>query len=191
MTDSRLGMPDLPRLLTERTVTRLAQPDDAPLLLDYFRDAGGRYDPPLPSALLTLEHWRKHSELLLREFGEGSAARMFVFTPDESQIIGSLGLTRITRGVRFDCSLSYAIRQSCEGRGLMSEAVRAAIRHAFERLGLHRVEAAHAPENQRSRQLLERLGFEQVGLIRGFLFTQGRWRDTVLHSLLNDAWQPP
>jgi [ribosomal protein S5]-alanine N-acetyltransferase len=129
--------------------------------------------------------------LLQQEQLAGTALRLFVFTADESQIIGSLGLTRITRGVRFDCSLSYAIRQSQEGSGLMSEAVRAAIQYAFADLGLHRIEAAHSADNDRSRRLLERLGFERVGLIRGFLLTGGQWRDTVLHSLLNPSWQPP
>jgi ribosomal-protein-alanine N-acetyltransferase len=72
----------------------------------------------------------------------------------------------------------------------MSEAVGAIIRHAFDDLGLHRIEAAHALDNQRSKKLLERMGFERVGVIRGFLLTGGRWRDTVLHSLSNPDWQP-
>ena len=99
-----------PQLRTQRTLSRLVEPSDAPLVLDYFRAAGTRYDPPLPDALLTLAHWQKHSEWMLKEHAEGSALRLFVFTPDESEIVGTLALTRITRGVRLDCSLSYAIR---------------------------------------------------------------------------------
>jgi ribosomal-protein-alanine N-acetyltransferase len=144
----------------------------------------------LPDSLLTLEHWRKHSEQLLKEHADGSAVRLFVFTPDESEIVGTVGLSRITRGIRCDCSLSYAIREVYEGTGLMSEAVHAAVRHAFDELGLHRIEASHALDNPRSQKLLERLGFERVGVIRGFLLTGGRWRDTLLHSLVNHNWQP-
>lgn len=179
-----------PKLRTARTLSRLAEPSDAPLLLDYFRAAGKRYDPALPDSLLTLEHWQKQSEQLLREHSEGSAVRLFVFTPDESQIVGTVALTRITRGLRFDCSLSYAIRQACEGSGMMSEAVSALIRHAFEDLGLHRIEAAHAPDNQRSQRVLQRHGFQVVGTIQGFLLTPSGWRDTILYSLLNPNWQP-
>jgi len=178
-----------PELRTQRTLSRLVGPGDAPLLLDYFRAAGKRYDPPLPDSLLTLEHWQKHSEQLLKEYADGSAVRLFVFTPDESELIGTVGLTRITRGVRFDCSLSYAIRQAYEGSGIMSEAVAAAIGHAFEELGLHRIEAAHAPDNHRSGRLLQRLGFQRVGTIPGFLLTQEGWRDTILYTLLNANWQ--
>jgi [ribosomal protein S5]-alanine N-acetyltransferase len=183
-------MMNTPELRTERTLSRLVEPSDAPKVLDYFRAAGRRYDPPLPDSLLTLEHWRKHSEQLLKESREGSALRLFVFTLDEAEILGTVGLTRITRGVRFDCSLSYAIRASHEGTGLMGEAVRAAIRHAFDDLGLHRIEASHAPDNHRSGMLLQRLGFERIGTIPGFLLSAGEWRDTVLHSLLNPDWLP-
>jgi [ribosomal protein S5]-alanine N-acetyltransferase len=178
-----------PQLRTPRTLSRLVEPSDAPLVLDYFRAAGTRYDPPLPDALLTLEHWQKHSERMLKEHADGSALRLFVFTPDESEILGTLALTRITRGVRFDCSLSYAIRQAYEGSGMMSEAVGAAIRHAFEDLRLHRIEAAHSPDNHRSQRVLARHGFQRVGVIPGFLLSQEGWRDTILYSLLNPNWQ--
>ncbi|MEY4544795.1 MAG: hypothetical protein RL685_990 [Pseudomonadota bacterium] len=180
----------LPRLLTARALVRLAETSEADKLLEFFRAAGQRYDPPLPEQLLTLEHWQAHSAQLLAEHASGNAARLFVFSPDEQQILGSVGLTRITRGVRHDCSLSYALRASHEGIGLMGEVVREVIRHAFHDLRLHRIEAAHAPDNQRSRRLLERVGFEQVGTIRGFLLSGGTWRDTVLHSLLNPDWRP-
>jgi ribosomal-protein-alanine N-acetyltransferase len=184
-------MTNSPHLRTDRTLLRLAQPSDAAQLLEFFRAAGKRLEPPLPDALLTLEHWRTHSELLLKEQADGASAKLFVFTPDESEILGTVGLIRITRGIRFDCSLSYALRPSHEGQGLMSEAVRAAIRHAFDDLGLHRVEAVHTLDNQRSQRLLERLGFERVGIIRGFLRSAGGWRDTLLHSLTNPDWLPP
>ena len=181
---------NIPRLRTERTLSRLIEPSDAAKVLDYFRAAGKRYDPKLPDSLLTLDHWRRHSQQMLQEHVEGSALSLFVFTPDESEIMGTVGLTRITRGICFDCSLSYAIREAQEGMGLMSEAVQATIRHAFDELGMHRIEAAHELDNPRSQRLLERMGFERVGIIKGFLLAGGRWRDTVLHSLLNPSWQP-
>jgi RimJ/RimL family protein N-acetyltransferase len=100
----------------------LIDPDDAPKVLDYFRAAGRRYDPPLPDSLLTLDHWRKQSEHLLKEHANGSEVRLFVFTPDESEIVGTVGLSRITRGVRFNCSLSNAIREKHVG-GFVTKSV--------------------------------------------------------------------
>jgi ribosomal-protein-alanine N-acetyltransferase len=45
------------------------------------------------------------------------------------------------------------------------------------------------PENERSRRLLERLGFVEEGLARNYLFIDGAWRDHVLTSLTHPAYQ--
>ncbi len=45
-----------------------------------------------------------------------------------------------------------------EGKGIMAEAARAAIDHAFSTLGWHTAVSYIAPENSRSRALAERLG---------------------------------
>ena len=55
--------------------------------------------------------------------------------------------------------------------------------------------ANYRPENDRSRKLLERLGFVREGLARDYLFIDGAWRDHVLTALTNpgfdDAWVEP
>jgi len=47
--------------------------------------------------------------------------------------------------------------------------VEAAVRFAFNSLGLHRVEAACVPENERSARVLEKCGFEHEGHVRAYL----------------------
>ena len=74
---------------------------------------------------------------------------------------------------------------------LMTEAVAAAIRYAFEDLRLHRVKAAYLPTNERSGRLLRRLGFVVEGYARDYLLIQGRWQDQVLVALINPDWRAP
>jgi ribosomal-protein-alanine N-acetyltransferase len=45
--------------------------------------------------------------------------------------------------------------------------------------------ANYMPENERSANLLKKLGFEREGFARSYLKIAGRWRDHVLNSLLN------
>jgi len=85
---------------------------------------------------------------------------------------------------------SYQIAQAHEGRGLMTEALRASNRFVFEGLRLHRIMANYRPENERSGRLLERLGFAREGVAKDYLFIDGAWRDHVLTALVNPAFDP-
>ena len=59
--------------------------------------------------------------------------------------------------------LGFHLRHAYWGRGLAEEAARAAIRYAFESLGLETLFAGHDPENAASRRVLEKLGFQYAG----------------------------
>ena len=59
---------------------------------------------------------------------------------------------------------------------------------AFEELGLHRVEADVDPRNARSLRLLERLGFQQEGLLRERYHVSGEIQDAALLGLLRTDW---
>ena len=60
---------------------------------------------------------------------------------------------------------------------------------SFEDLGLHRIEAACLPENEASRALLKRCGFNEEGYAREFLRINGRWQDHVLFAILRREWR--
>jgi ribosomal-protein-alanine N-acetyltransferase len=72
----------------------------------------------------------------------------------------------------------------------MREALQAVVAHAFDELRLHRLEANHLPENERSARLLARLGFARIGFAPNDLFIDGAWRDHVLNQLLNPGFDP-
>lgn len=78
-----------------------------------------------------------------------------------------------------------------EGKGYMSEAIRAVIRYAFEERKLHRIMANYMPGNERSARLLERLNFEREGVAREYLYIRDRWEDHVLTALTNRALSSP
>ena len=63
-----------------------------------------------------------------------------------------------------------------------------ALGFAFERLKLHRVEAACLPHNAPSRGLLLKSGFREEGYAREYLCIDGRWQDHVLFAMLRDEW---
>lgn len=87
-------------------------------------------------------------------------------------------------------SLGYWLAASFQGRGLMHRAVRAMTQHAFASLGLHRLEIRAAVENQRSRNVAERAGFQLEGIARGNEWLHDRFVDHAVYSALATEWSP-
>ena len=108
---------------------------------------------------------------------------------DPKRYSGVVSLSRIQRGPEQSTTLGYGIEKVLEGRGFMSEAVRAVVQFAFDDLDLHRIEATYAPANERSARLLESCGFKIEGTLRGQLMINGNWCDHILTSLLNPNWR--
>lgn len=186
---------DFPELSTERLRLRLPAPDSAQAVADYYRrnaDHFERWDPPRPDGFHTPSFWKDRLASNRREFRDGRSVRWFLFPKDsDPTIVGHCSFTNISRGPFQACLLGYGLDQELQGRGLMGEALRTAIRYAFDELKLHRIMANYLPENERSARVLERLGFEVEGLAQSYLFVGGRWRDHVLTALTNDDAPDP
>jgi RimJ/RimL family protein N-acetyltransferase len=56
--------------------------------------------------------------------------------------------------------------------------------YGFETLNLHRTEAITSHTNQRSWQLMERLGMRREGHFRETRFRDGEWHDTFIYDIL-------
>lgn len=171
-------------LETERLILRLARPDEAESVRDFFvRNEAhlAPWEPARPPGFFTVEHWRDRLVTFRDLWLAGSAYRFHLFDPREpTRVIGSIGLSNVVRGA-FQCAhLGFGLEGARVGRGLMLEAVNATVSFAFDVADLHRVEANHQPQNLRSAALLRRAGFEVQGYARDYLFLDGAWRDHVL-----------
>ena len=103
---------------------------------------------------------------------------------DGEQIAGTLSLSNVVRGPLQSANLGYWVVEKANGRGLASKAVGRVIPVAFDELGLHRLEAGTLVDNLASRRVLEKNGFEEIGIARGYLHIGGEWRDHMLFQLL-------
>jgi ribosomal-protein-alanine N-acetyltransferase len=101
--------------------------------------------------------------------------------------IGNLAFNNIVRGAFQSCHLGYQLDEREINQGFITEALQRAIAYAFEDLRLHRIEANVMPRNQRSRRVVEKLGFGEEGLARQYLKINGVWEDHIHYVLLNDA----
>ncbi|GIH19227.1 GNAT family N-acetyltransferase [Rugosimonospora africana] len=74
------------------------------------------------------------------------------------------------------------------GRGLGTEAARLMLAHAFESVGLHRVELEVYGFNPRARHVYEKVGFVTEGAKRQALRWDGAWVDAYMMAILADEW---
>jgi [ribosomal protein S5]-alanine N-acetyltransferase len=80
--------------------------------------------------------------------------------------------------------LGYAIAADYWGRGYATDAARTLVGFGFRELKLHRISAAMGPDNAASIAIACRLGMTYEGRIRDHVYTNGRWRDSLLYSVL-------
>ena len=190
----------LPELESPRLTLRLARPGMeaamARFLGDNFPGHLDRWSPPPSPGFFTEAFWLERLAGSVDEFHADRAVR-FVMQAREagrptaiaSPILGTINYTNIVRGAFHACHLGYQVARDEQGRGLMAEALRATNEFMFDAMRLHRIMANYRPENERSKRLLERLGFVREGVARDYLFIDGAWRDHVLTSLTHPAYQ--
>jgi ribosomal-protein-alanine N-acetyltransferase len=141
--------------------------------------------------------WEEQLRRSVQEAYQDQSLRLFLFKRaagaggpgPEGPVIGTVNLTQIARGPVQSCNLGYGLDEREQGQGLMVEALRAVIPHAFDGLNLHRIQASYMPENARSARVLEKLGFVVEGRARDYIRINGVWRDHVLTGLINPAWR--
>lgn len=122
----------------------------------------------------------------------GSGHMFFVFDKKTEDLVGGCQLSNIRQGVaQSAASLGYWMGVKYAGKGLMTDAVTALVRYAFERLAFHRVEAACLPSNTASRRVLTKSGFTAEGTARKYLKINGEWQDHLLFAIVAGDPIPP
>ena len=151
-------------LKTERLILRPWRESD---LEDFY--AYGK-DPEVgPNA-----GWKPHGSIgesaeILKSFLESDEVRAVVLK-ENGRAVGSLGLhpDRLHHeGVGIGREIGYVLSRDYWGRGLMTEAVRSAIRFAFGTMGLDYLSAAHFPWNERSKRVIQKCGFRYEKYLKG------------------------
>lgn len=180
-----------PLLVTERTVLRLAAPSDAGAVAAYAERNADHFERWIvfdrslvrpEAALLRIQSNRA-------EFAAGTSCKLYIFDRLETDtVIGAANLFGIMRGAFQASYLGYHVDRAYEGRGLMHEALSALLTFAFDEVPLHRVMAAHAVWNDRSRKVLERLRFVREGYAERYLLLNGVWEDHVLWAQTSENW---
>lgn len=147
------------------------------------------WEPTWAEDDLTRPAFRRRLTSYQRDMDAGTAFPFFVFREEDGRLVGGITLSNVRRGVAQMASIGYWVGEPYARYGYISAAVKAVTRFAFTQLGLHRVEAACLPQNEKSAGLLLKVGFAEEGYARKYLKIDGDWRDHRLFGLLSPELQ--
>jgi ribosomal-protein-serine acetyltransferase len=105
----------------------------------------------------------------------------------QGRLCGMVGLHSLSAANRH-VAVGYWLAETAQGKGLMTQACRVVVDHAFKALALNRVEIRCATSNVRSCAIPLRLGFVHEGVIRQAEWLYDHFVDHNLYSMLAVEW---
>jgi len=177
-----------PALETERLILRQMTIDDTDFVFQHFSN------PAVHQYLL--------DEPPVREYAQAREIVQFYFEPEgkthnrwiivrksDHQPIGTCGFHKWDKR-SFRAEIGYDLSPGFWRQGYMMEALQAAISNGFGQMKLNRIDALVYVDNDRSIQLLRKLGFIQEGILRDYFYLDGKFHDHYLFALLSREWKP-
>jgi ribosomal-protein-alanine N-acetyltransferase len=146
------------------------------------------WEPSWPPDALSRSSFRARVSRYADDWRTDQGYNLFIFR-DDGELVGGIGLSNLRRGVSETASVGYWVGEPFARQGFMSAAVPRVLDFAFERLRLHRIEAACLPTNIASQSLLARVGFRREGYARQYLCIDGKWQDHLLFAILAADWR--
>lgn len=116
------------------------------------------------------------------QYSQQQGLRWAITLRDTGVFIGTIGFHHFSTGHR--AGVIYALSPEYWGQGYISEALSAVMKFGFEELGINRIEAEVMPGNAASEKVLAKNGFCCEGLLRQWLYWNGRHYDVNMYSVL-------
>jgi len=102
---------------------------------------------------------------------------------EPGKLIGNIGFWRM-KLQHYRAEVGYMLHPDFWNKGIMKEALLAAVAFGFNNIKLHSIEAHINPENKASGILLEKSGFTREAYFKEDYYFKGKFLDTAIYSLL-------
>lgn len=177
--------PELRTMLieTKRLVLRPVEPEDAGFLAGLMdeidlHDSSGPYTLVHPTSVEMEEKW-------ISQIGSRSdEAHVIIERRDGHVPIGILSVSEMEKR-NSSAHIGIRLKEQCWDQGFGTEAMKGAVRFMFESLNIHRVWLRADEENARAIRCYEKCGFSLEGVLRENHIRDGRWKNSVVMSILN------
>lgn len=177
-----INLKPFPVITTERLILRRIAPDDKEeiykirsnkILMQYI-------DRPLAVSMADAVALIDKINI---SFEKNEGITWAVSLKNDPKLIGTIGFWRIDKE-HHRAEIGYLLQEAFQGKGIMKEAIKAALQYGFTKLRFHSVEANVNPANTASIKLLEQLQFIKEAHFKENFFYNGRFWDTLVYSVL-------
>lgn len=169
-------------LETERLLLRRLNNNDAEEVLALRGNPQTMKYIPRPLAK-SIEDALEHIAMIEEKIINNTGINWGITIKGNPKIIGIIGHYKISPE-NHRAEIGYMSFPEFNGKGYMTEAIKAVVNYGFEELNLHSIEAIIDPENIASERVLQKNGFVKEAHILENEFWEGKFWDTVIYSLL-------
>lgn len=181
-----LNFHPFPDLETERLLLRKIDEGDIDMLLRLRSDINVMRYIDRPIAKTREDVLPLYNKM--KETAETNTGISWVITLKETgEMIGQVGFWRIDQE-NHRGEIGYMLRPEFFGKGLVSEAIKATLTHAFRELKFHSVEANVNTGNLASIKILEKHGFVKEAHFRENYYFDGKFLDSAIYCILASDW---
>ena len=143
----------------------------------------------IPRPLVTsneeaLEHIRMIEDKIVADEGINWAITL----KGNSKLLGIIGHYRI-KPEHYRSEIGYMLLPDYQGKGIITEAIKAVVAYGFDQMNLHSIEAIIDPANTASAMVLEKNGFVKEAHLRENECYNGKFLDTVIYGLLESEFR--
>ena len=183
--DASIGARQAPPLQGAAVRLRAVEEGDLPLLVRWMNDPDVRFwlhHSDRPDA--TVESVRGRFGLTEERFSN----LVWMIETLEGRPVGHLGLLQVDpHHKRAELAISIGEKEWWS-QGIGTDAIRTVLRHAFEDLGLRRVDLHTDADNARGIRCYEKCGFVREGVMRERRLRYRQPLDMVLMAVLREEW---
>ena len=179
------SLADFPNIETERLLLRQAIQEDTEDILAIFSDPNVTKFHDLDT-FTNLDQARGVIERRAKGFESNRGIRWGITLKPQDKLIGSCGFTWDREASAAE--VGYELASQFWRQGIMSEALRAILNYGFEIEGMQFVIAEIMLENEASRRLLKKLGFQSQRVLKERGFWKGQHHDLEQFMLTNSKF---
>ncbi|MEC0091119.1 GNAT family N-acetyltransferase [Paenibacillus macquariensis] len=111
-----------------------------------------------------------------------------IISKDTDEFLGEVVLSEID-SINRNANIRIAIGMQQSGKGYGTEAMNLMLRYGFETLNLHRIGLEVYAFNPRAIHVYEKIGFQREGVQRDWLYSEGKFHDLIMMSILENEFQ--